>query len=75
MAIAVRGATIMREWEGAYTNTVLYRQRCDTCGRVAPKPPIRVRCLPYQEVMHGCYHEESFVCGFCGNRQVVQIEG
>jgi len=25
--------------------------------------------------MHGCYHEESFVCAFCGNRQAVKIEG
>ncbi len=75
MAVALGGATIVEEWEGAYTNTVLYRQRCDNCGRLARKPPISVSCLPYQTVMHGCYHEESFVCGFCGNDQAVRIEG
>ena len=39
------------------------------------QPPISVRCLPGQAVMHGCYHREGFVCPFCGNRQVVKIEG
>ncbi len=75
MAVALSGAMIIREWEGAYTNTVVYRQRCDTCGRLAPKIPISVQCLPYQTVMHGCYHEESFVCSFCGKRQAVRIQG
>ncbi len=75
MATAISGAVIVGEWEGAYTNTVMYRQRCDNCGRRAPKLPISVRCLPYQTVMHGCYHEESFVCSFCGNRQAVRIQG
>jgi hypothetical protein len=75
MATAISGAVIVGEWEGAYTNTVIYRQRCDACGRRAPKLPISVRCLPYQRAMHGCYHEESFVCSFCGNRQAVRIQG
>jgi len=75
MATVISGATILREWEGPYTNTLVYKQRCDACGRLAPNPPISVRCLPYQTAMHGCYHEESFVCAFCGNRQAVKIEG
>ena len=75
MATVISGATILREWEGPYTNTLVYKQRCDACGRLAPNPPISVRCLPYQMAMHGCYHEESFVCAFCGNRQAVKIEG
>jgi hypothetical protein len=75
MATAISGAVIVGEWEGAYTNTVIYRQRCDACGRRAPKLPICVRCLPYQRAMHGCYHKESFVCSFCGNRQAVRIQG
>ena len=75
MATVISGATILREWEGPYTNTLVYKQRCDACGRLAPNPPISVRCLPYQTAMHSCYHEESFVCAFCGNRQAVKIEG
>ena len=75
MAVALSGAMIIREWEGAYTNTIVYRQRCDNCGRLAPKHPISVQCLSYQTVMHGCYHEESFVCPFCGNPRAVRIEG
>jgi hypothetical protein len=75
MAVAVRGAVIVREYEGAYTNTVVYKRRCDTCGYVSPGGPITVSCLPYDTRMHGCYHTESFVCSFCGNRQVVEIQG
>ncbi len=75
MAIAVSGAVIVREYEGPYTNTVTYKQRCDNCGYFAPKPSISVSCLPYGTVMYGCYHRDSFVCSFCGNRQVVRIQG
>ena len=75
MARAIRGATVVREWEGPYTNTLLYRRRCEACGRIPTTPPITVRCLPGQTVMHGCYHEEGFVCPFCGHRQVVELEG
>ena len=75
MARAISGATIVREWVGPYTNTLLYRRRCEACGRIPTTPPIDVRCLPGQTVMHGCYHEEGFVCPFCGHRQVVEIEG
>ncbi len=75
MAVAISGAVIAKEWQGAYTNTLVYRQRCDVCGRLAPNLPISVSCLPYQGVVHGCYHKESFVCTFCGNRQAVLIEG
>ena len=75
MAVAISGAVIVNEWQGAYTNTVVYKQRCDVCGRLAPNHPISVSCLPYQGVVHGCYHKESFVCTFCSNRQAVLIEG
>ena len=75
MAVAIEGAVILKEYEGPYTNQILYRQRCDTCGYISPGPPITVSCLPYGTLMHGYYHAESFVCSFCGNRQEVQIQG
>jgi hypothetical protein len=31
--------------------------------------------LPYGTVAHGTYHAESFVCPFCENFQVVEIQG
>ena len=75
MAVAIAGAVIVREHEGPYKNQVTYKRRCEACGYIASYPPITVSCLPYQTVMHGCYHQESFVCSFCGNRQEVKIEG
>ncbi len=75
MAVAISGAVIVSEYEGPYTNMVTYKQRCDNCGYVSPKPPVSVSCMPYGTVMYGCYHRESFVCPFCGNHQAVRIQG
>lgn len=75
MAVAIRGAEIVREYEGAYTSHVVYRQRCDNCGYFPPRPPISVSILPYSTMAYGTYHKESFVCPFCGNRQMVEVEG
>jgi hypothetical protein len=73
--IAVKGAEIVRIYEGPYTNQVTYRQRCDSCGYVPPNPPITVSILPYGNVAYGAYHAASFVCSFCGHRQTVEIQG
>ena len=75
VAVAIEGAVIVREYEGPYTNQIIYRQRCDNCGYFPPKSAISVSCLPYGTVMYGCYHRESFVCPFCGKRQAVRIQG
>ena len=34
MAVAMRGAVIVSEYEDPYTNMVTYKQRCDNCGYV-----------------------------------------
>jgi hypothetical protein len=75
MATVISGVRIIRDWEGAYTNHVLYRQCCDNCSYFSPHPPICVRMLAGQTAAYGTYHLESFVCPFCGNRQVVRLEG
>ena len=75
MAVAIRGAIIVSDYEGPYTDMVTYKQRCGNCGYVSPKPPISIRLLPYQTAAHGTYHKESFVCPFCENHQVVEIQG
>lgn len=74
-AIAIEGAVIVKEYEGAYTTKIVYKRRCDNCGYVAPTPPIVVSALPYGTEMYGIYHTENFVCLFCGNRQAVKIQG
>lgn len=75
MAIAISGAVIIEDHEGAYTNVITYKQRCDSCGFSPPIPPISVSILPGGNVAHGVYHKESFVCPFCGNHQVVELQG
>ena len=47
----------------------------DDLGLMRQLGAISVSCLPYQAEMYGCYHAESFVCQFCGNHQVVKIQG
>ncbi len=75
MAIAIKGAHIVREYEGPYTNQITYRRRCDTCGYYRASPLITVRCVPYETVVDGRGHAKSYICSFCGFRQEVQIEG
>jgi hypothetical protein len=75
MAIAISGATIISEYEGPYTNLVTYRRRCDACGYVPPGSPISVSIVSGSTVAYGTYHTQSFVCPFCENRQVVEIQG
>ncbi len=75
MTTAISGAEIIRDWEGAYTQHVLYSRRCDNCRCFSPYPPISVRMLAGQRSgVYGSYHLENFVCAFCGNRQVVKLE-
>ncbi len=75
MALAIEGAVIVRDYEGDITNQIIYKQRCDACGYITPKPPIVVSCMPGGTVMYGCYHVESFICPFCDNHQRVRLQG
>jgi hypothetical protein len=36
LAVIVEGASIVREFQGIYTNVLTYRRHCDTCGYLAP---------------------------------------
>ena len=74
MATAISGAEIIRDWEGAYTHHVLYSRRCDNCRCFSPYPPVSARLLSGPSGVYGSYHLESFVCSFCGNRQVVKLK-
>ena len=77
MATAISGAKIIRESEGTHgMNHVLYSRHCDNCRCFFPYPPISVRMVTGQRPgVYGTYHLESFVCPFCGSRQVVRLEG
>jgi len=75
MAVAIEGAVIVRDYEGATTDHIVYKQRCDACVYITTKPPIVIFCMPGSTKMYGCYHTERFVCPFCGNRQKVRLQG
>ena len=76
MARAVSGAVIIEDREGEHINHVCYRQRCDNCKRFSPYALFRsTQLLAGRPGVYGYYHLESFVCPFCGNRQVVKLEG
>jgi hypothetical protein len=75
MVIAIRGATVLSEYEGAYTCGATYKRRCEGCGYTPPTRPIYVSLPVGGTVAYGTYHKESFVCPFCGSRQVVQLQG
>ena len=75
VAKAIQGAKIVRVYEGLFENVVTYRQWCEKCGYLLPKPPITARVLPGEEVVYATYHVDSFACPICDNRQLVQIRG
>ncbi len=75
MVIANRGATILSEYEEAYTCGAIYKRRCEACGYVPPTRPICVSLSLGGTEAYGTYHKESFVCPFCKSRQVVQLRG
>ena len=77
MTTAISGAVIIREGEEAYTQEILYRRRCDNSRGFVLYPPISsVRMLSAGPTgVYGTYHLERFDCLFCGNRQVVKLEG
>ncbi len=75
MVIAIRGATVLSEYEGTYTCGATYRRRCEACGYTPPTRRICVSLPVGGTVAYGTYHKESFVCPFCGSRQVVQLQG
>jgi len=75
MAVAISGAIIISEHEGSYMTRLTYRRRCDDCGYIPPSPPIIVSLPLTGTVVHGAHHRNIFVCPFCENRQVVEIQG
>ena len=36
MAVAIEGASIVREYQGFYANVLVYKQWCAACGYCAP---------------------------------------
>ncbi len=73
MVIAIKGASILSEHEGAYTCGAIYKRRCEACGYTPPTRPICVSLPLGGTEAYGTYHKKSFVCPFCKSRQVVQL--
>ena len=68
MAKAVEGASLVREFQGAYINVLTYKQRCSTCEYLAPDNCVVSSMLPYDS-----YDIEGFVCPCCANYQAVRV--
>ena len=68
MAVAVEGATVVREHQGIYYNVLVYKQRCDTCGYRAPTNSLAVAAMP-----EDAYDINAFACPSCDNRQAVRV--
>ena len=68
MAVAVEGATVVREHQGFYYNVLVYKQRCDACGYGAPTNSFALAPLPYD-----AYDIGGFACPSCDNRQAVGV--
>jgi hypothetical protein len=68
LAVAIEGATVVREHQGIYYNVLVYRQRCDACGYGAPTNSFAVASLP-----HDTYDIGGFPCPCCDNHQAVRV--
>ena len=68
MAVAIEGASIVREHQGFCANVLVYKQRCDACGYCAPTNSFAVAPLPYD-----AYDIRGFACPSCGNHQAVRV--
>jgi hypothetical protein len=68
LAVAVEGATVVREHQGVCYNVLVYIKRCGACGYSAPKNSFAVAALPYDT-----YDIRGFACPSCDNQQVVRI--
>jgi predicted RNA-binding Zn-ribbon protein involved in translation (DUF1610 family) len=68
LAVAIEGATIVREYQGFYANVLVYKQRCDACGYRAPTNSFAVAQLTYDT-----YDTQGFACPSCDNHQAVRV--
>jgi hypothetical protein len=55
LAVAVEGATVVREHQGFYYNVLVYQQRCGACGYSASKNSFAVAALPYDIRVFACF--------------------
>jgi hypothetical protein len=68
LAVAVEGATVVREHQGIYYNVLVYKQRCDACEYRAPTNSFAVAALP-----DDAYDIGGFACPSCENHQAVRV--
>ncbi len=68
MAQVLEGASLVREFQGAYANALTYKRRCGTCEYLAPNNSFAFSMLPYDS-----YKIEGFVCPCCASYQAVRI--
>ncbi len=74
MAVILEGASIVREFQGVYTNVLTYKRHCDTCGYLAPTVSTIVSLMSQDASYDDAYYEaEGFWCPDCTTYQAVRI--
>ncbi len=68
MAEVLKGASLVREFQGAYINVLTYKQRCDACEYLAQN-----NCVVFSMLPCDSYDTEGFVCPRCANYQAVSV--
>ncbi len=70
MAEVLEGASLVREYQGAYANVLSYKQRCEACGYLAPNESHAFSMLPSE----ASYDIEGFVCPSCAQAVRIRLE-
>src|ERR687894_1386520 len=70
LAEVIEGASLVREFQGAYANVLTYKEWCNACGYLAPKTSFAFSMLPYEG---SSYDTEGFLCPGCAKYQAVRI--
>jgi len=68
LAVAIEGASIVREYQGFYANVLVYKQWCAACGYCVPTNSFAVAQLTKET-----YDCQGFACPSCDNHQAVGV--
>jgi len=69
LAVAIEGATLVKEHQGLYYNVLVYKQQCAACEYHAPANSYAIAMLTVDT-----YDTQGFACPCCSNYQAVRIQ-
>ena len=70
MTAIIEGANILKDYRGVRANVLVYQERCDACGYLAPNNSVVVTIFPNPPD-----EPEGFTCPSCANPQAVRVYG